>query len=255
MEKYTNLSNVIGYVKKNWFQVALITILTLIILQKDFSFQINMNDPEDQEVQEEYLPQQELGKLSPEKKPSFTENKVPTAVAKGSTSLFDRLDLNLFSSSTAKSLPTIKLKDISEEDKFIYLKRFSHVAISERKKYGIPSSIILANGLLQSTAGKDGACTTANNHFRIPCTIDWQGESVVHQNECYRYYESAWASYRDHSRFLSSGKFASLLVLGPNNYKGWARGMEDLNFGKQRNLANQLIEIIETYELYRFDEK
>ncbi len=254
MEKYFNPSKVIGYLRANWFQVTLFAILLMIVLRKDFSFQINMNNPDKEEIKNEYNSTEDFGKNSPLKKESFTENAQPKVVAKGSTSLFDRLDMGLFGSKNNSS-SNKGLSTISEEEKLIYLKRFSNVAISERKKYGIPTSIILANGLLNSNAGQAAYSKAANNHFAIPCTIDWQGETVSEGSTCYRYYESSWASYRDHSRYLSSGKFASLLVLGPKDYKGWARGLNELNFSNKRHYGNELIKIIEYYELYRFDEK
>jgi LysM repeat protein len=139
-----------------------------------------------------------------------------------------------------------------------YIQQYSGLAITEMKAYGIPASITLAQGLLESGAGKSRLATEANNHFGIKCRSDWKGERIYHDDdalgECFRKYKSAKDSYEDHSLFLVSGKrYESLFSLGSTNYKEWATGLQNAGYATDKNYAQRLIKIIEDYELYLYD--
>ena len=166
--------------------------------------------------------------------------------------LLDRFGLSFIGGGVA-SAPKSELSTIDEKTVEAYLKRFAHVAISERKKYGVPSSIILANGLFHSFAGSRDIAQSGNNHFGIKCSSDWQGDKLTFQNHCYRIYENAWMSFRDHSLFVTSGQNSDLLQLGPIDYKSWANELDKIGFSEFPDLAENLIAIIEKYDLSQLD--
>ena len=138
-----------------------------------------------------------------------------------------------------------------------YIDRWKDVAISEQELHGIPASITLAQGLLESGAGSSRLATEGNNHFGIKCHKDWQGETMLRDddapNECFRVYESAHESFADHSRFLLRKRYESLFLLPVDDYKGWAHGLKQCGYATDPNYANRLISIIERYSLYNYD--
>ena len=138
-----------------------------------------------------------------------------------------------------------------------YIDRWKDVAISEQEQHGIPASITLAQGLLESGAGSSRLATEGNNHFGIKCHKDWQGETMLRDddapNECFRVYESAHESFADHSRFLLRKRYESLFLLPVDDYKGWAHGLKQCGYATDPNYANRLISIIERYSLYNYD--
>lgn len=138
-----------------------------------------------------------------------------------------------------------------------YIREFAPIAQEEMKLYRIPASITLAQGILESGAGMGDLTRRANNHFGIKCH-GWDGEKVYHDDdrrgECFRKYTLAKYSYRDHSLFLSKrGRYAFLFDLDPDDYRGWARGLRQAGYATDRKYPDKLIDIIERYELYRYD--
>ncbi len=143
-------------------------------------------------------------------------------------------------------------------DRKEYIDRFDDLAVSEMKRTGIPASITLAQGLLESDNGNSTLAVKANNHFGIKCHDNWRGERIYHdddrRNECFRKYASAWESYRDHSNFLrGSQRYAFLFDLKQTDYKGWAKGLKKAGYATNREYAELLIRIIEENNLQMYD--
>ena len=141
-----------------------------------------------------------------------------------------------------------------------YIKKYRELAVEEMKKYHIPASITLAQGLLESGAGQSTLARKSNNHFGIKCGSDWTGKTVSHDDdargECFRAYKHPKESYEDHSKFLAGRpRYASLFKLNITDYKGWARGLKKAGYATNPRYADQLIGIIELYELHKYDEK
>lgn len=139
-----------------------------------------------------------------------------------------------------------------------YINQYSDLAIQHQKKYRIPASITLSQGLLESGAGQSNLAQRSNNHFGIKCHADWRGGRVYHDDdlrgECFRKYKQVEDSYDDHSRFLAErSRYAVLFELNIKDYKGWAKGLQKCGYATDRAYANKLIKVIEDYELYRFD--
>ena len=141
-----------------------------------------------------------------------------------------------------------------------YIKKYRELAVEEMKKYHIPASITLAQGLLESGAGQSALARKSNNHFGIKCGSDWYGKTVSHDDdargECFRAYKHPKDSYEDHSKFLAGRpRYASLFNLNITDYKGWARGLKNAGYATNPRYSDQLIGIIELYELYKYDDK
>lgn len=138
-----------------------------------------------------------------------------------------------------------------------YIERFKGIAVDEMNKSGIPASITLAQGLLESANGNSSLAREANNHFGIKCHSDWQGNYVLMNddapNERFRVYNSAEDSYRDHTEFLKRQRYAFLFELDRNDYKSWAQGLKKAGYATNPRYPELLIGIIERYGLYRFD--
>lgn len=138
-----------------------------------------------------------------------------------------------------------------------YIQQYKNLAIEQMNRYGIPASITLAQGLLESGAGKSQLAIQGNNHFGIKCH-GWKGRTTYHdddeQGECFRAYNTVRDSYEDHSVFLSTQqRYARLFRLNRTDYKGWARGLKACGYATNPRYAESLIQVIETYQLYQYD--
>jgi len=139
-----------------------------------------------------------------------------------------------------------------------YIEAYKGLAISEMKRTGIPASITLAQGMIESGMGKGSLALEANNHFGIKCHDTWDGPTVRHdddrRNECFRKYKSAAESFRDHSDFLKrTPRYSFLFDLSTADYKGWARGLKKAGYATNPDYANMVIDKIEKYGLYKYD--
>jgi hypothetical protein len=138
-----------------------------------------------------------------------------------------------------------------------YIADFSDLAMREMARVGIPASIKLAQGCLESNNGNSTLAVKGNNHFGIKCH-DWTGRKIYHDDdrrgECFRKYTSAYDSFMDHSEFLTTkSRYAPLFELSPHDYRGWAKGLKKAGYATANNYATLLIRIIEEHELYQYD--
>jgi LysM repeat protein len=145
-----------------------------------------------------------------------------------------------------------------EADAQAYINRYKDLAIREMKRTGIPASITLAQGMIESNFGRSSLAREANNHFGIKCHNDWTGPTIRHhddrRNDCFRKYSRPEDSFYDHSDFLVSGsRYNFLFDLSPTDYKGWARGLKRAGYATNPDYANMLIRKIEENNLYYFD--
>lgn len=139
-----------------------------------------------------------------------------------------------------------------------YINQWKDVAVEQMHEYGIPASITMAQGILESSYGNSMLATKANNHFGIKCH-DWDGASVFKdddkKNECFRKYNNARESFKDHSIFLSSrSRYSFLFELSTTDYKGWAKGLKKAGYATNPKYPKLLIELIERYELDKLDD-
>ena len=139
-----------------------------------------------------------------------------------------------------------------------YIDKYSPLAISEMERTGVPASITLAQGLLESGAGRSTLATKAHNHFGIKCHKAWRGDKVYHDDdapqECFRSYNKDEDSFRDHSDFLRYyDRYKFLFDLELTDYKGWCYGLKQAGYATDPAYATKLIALIEEYDLTRFD--
>jgi flagellum-specific peptidoglycan hydrolase FlgJ len=140
-----------------------------------------------------------------------------------------------------------------------YIDTYSTIAKEEMLQYGIPASITLAQGILESGAGRGDLTKKGNNHFGIKCH-DWTGDRVYHDDdelqECFRKYQDPKYSFRDHSLFLTGrSRYQDLFKLRKTDYKGWAKGLKKAGYATDPKYPDKLISIIERYQLDRFDDE
>ncbi|WP_333810304.1 glucosaminidase domain-containing protein [Flavobacterium sp.] len=200
-------------------------------------------------------------------KPKVTAKKQPVTQSK-STKPTDKSVASGSSTNSSTSKPnnsgaqveleaTSTVKTYAEEIK-AYVENYKDVAMNNMKNHGIPASIILAQGILESGAGKGKLALAANNHFGIKCHKEWTGESVKHDDdaaqECFRKYEFPSESYRDHSLFLTSRpRYSSLFKLDKGDYESWAKGLKAAGYATDVKYPEKLIGLIERFELYKYD--
>ncbi len=139
-----------------------------------------------------------------------------------------------------------------------YVARYSHIAIAHMEKYGIPASITMAQGIVESDSGNSELSTKSNNHFGIKCKSSWTGRTVFYDDdakgECFRAYRTVEASYEDHAVFLdSSPRYDSLFAYSSSDYKSWARGLKAAGYATAPHYATMLVKIIEDEQLYLLD--
>jgi flagellum-specific peptidoglycan hydrolase FlgJ len=183
-----------------------------------------------------------------------------TPVKKTNTTQTNPKNSSITENSTSEVLEATSKISVTTELVQEYIKLYKEIAKDNMKKHGIPSSITLAQGILESGAGTGVLAQKANNHFGIKCHKGWEGESVHHDDdtaqECFRKYEHASESYRDHSLFLTSrSRYASLFKLDKGNYIDWAKGLKTAGYATDVKYPDKLIGLIERYELYKIDEE
>lgn len=139
-----------------------------------------------------------------------------------------------------------------------YIQQWKEVAVNKMKEHGIPASITLAQGLLESRNGQSVLASEGNNHFGIKCTPDWTGGRMYHdddkKDDCFRKYKRAEDSFEDHSKFLQRPRYAALFELKPTDYKGWAHGLKKAGYATDPRYPAKLIDLIERYELDKLDQ-
>ncbi len=146
-----------------------------------------------------------------------------------------------------------------------YIDQFKYLAVSEMQRTGIPASIKLAQGLMESASGRSELAVNANNHFGIKCKSDWNGETYSYKDDdfanngellfsCFRKYSSPEYSYLDHSNFLKNrSRYKALFEFSITDYKSWARGLKNCGYATDPTYAEKIIETIEKYDLNNLD--
>lgn len=154
----------------------------------------------------------------------------------------------------------LSFASVSQMSRQEYISRWQLLAIEEMNRSGIPASITLAQGILESGNGNSELSTKSNNHFGIKCKKGWKGKKVYYnddaKNECFRKYRTVEDSYKDHTNFLMANpRYSSLFELKNTDYKEWAKGLKKAGYATAHNYDKHLIRIIEENKLHRLDEK
>jgi flagellum-specific peptidoglycan hydrolase FlgJ len=191
--------------------------------------------------------------VSSSKKKSTTSNRTVNAAKKASKPKRSTSDNRETETMISTSKTTVYTDVV-----FSYINDFKNIAKSNMKEYGIPASIILAQGILESGAGRGNLAQKSNNHFGIKCHTGWEGEKVYHdddaEQECFRKYNDPAESYKDHALFLTSrSRYSSLFQLGKDDYEAWAKGLRKAGYATDPRYPEKLISYIEKYNLHRYD--
>ena len=140
-----------------------------------------------------------------------------------------------------------------------YIDTWKEEAVYQMATHGIPASITLAQGILESRDGNSRLAKEGNNHFGIKCHSDWEGKKIFEdddaRNECFRHYRNGRESFDDHSDFLKKSRYAQLFELEITDYKGWAKGLKECGYATSPEYAKSLIRIIEENNLQQYDEQ
>ena len=215
------------------------------------------------------------------KKDGFVASEASYSVAKASFSSTSKLvgediiDVEAFPTigpDTSPKKVDVEYEEADHTKRFI--EKWSPTAISEMHKYGIPASIKMAQAIVESGWGRSGGVRLGNAYFYIKCHGDWDGptfkqkddhyENGVLVKSCFRSYKSAWFSWRDHSKFLTSQRncYKYLLAYKPGksyngleSYEHWAYGLEKCKYATKKDYGGNLVRIIKQYKLYKLDDK
>ena len=256
----------------NLWKIVFIVLVGLIILRKDISLQLNLKSPTQHpyalpmpvaeegqaELTSQKMPLKEVLDNVLEKK-ALDKVKKPKHKNPSAASQFSNLGFILNPSYAKRN--NIDPAIVAEKKHICdsYIKRYAPVAVAEMKKYGIPASVTLAQGLLESNVGESKLAINNNNHFGIKCfSRDCaKGHCTNHTDDShkdfFRKYDTAWASYRAHSLFLQRQRYKHLLELPSSDFKSWAKGLSKAGYATDKRYADKVILIIETLKLHRFD--
>jgi len=256
--KQKEMKELVGsFIKKNWFKIGIALFLCVVAFQDELSFNINLKNPSQQPTRQDVLDLETKPKEILSAKETLGEEKKGT----------NRFNLQPFIPSWRKKnkksvnlkaeksevRALAKLATIDPEELDAFIRRFAHVAISEQEKYGIPASITIANSLLMSTANHGVLAQDHLNFFRLPCTSDWEGRQTYLDGTCYRVYKTAWLSFRDHSNYLKQLRDIRAVELASDDYKAWAKFLQQEHFAGEIDIDQQLIQLIEDMELFYLD--
>lgn len=207
-----------------WFRLALVLLFVYAFFQKDLQFNINMG--------------------------------APNILSEEATSSASKLMVGGFPQAVKHTETKTRSTITHLNDKTVeaYINRFKRIAIVEMNKFDIPASIKMGQALLASHAGTNSLASQYNNHFAITCKegANCENFQIGNQSAMVKNYPSAWESWRNHSQLLSTSKYASLKGY-KKNYKKWATGLETAGFSQANNYSQQLIQVIEKYQLYQLD--
>jgi len=270
------------WISQHWFKIILLGMFILLLQQKNLNLQFNLSNQPSIVAPETATDKIEdksswLSKLNPSHLAShlaggLTEKTSSTIVKELEEKPTDQMGYSdnlsntysnmTYQESALKAVPTrtkAQLKKLKKQR--AYVDRFVNVAQVEMKKYGIPASIKLAQGLIETNAGESRLSTKNNNHFGMKCfskkckkghCSNFTDDS---HKDFFRTYKSAWASYRSHSKMLSGNKrYRHLFKLAPVDYKGWAKGLYKAGYATDKRYAEKLINIIEELNLQQHDE-
>lgn len=227
-------------VRLPWTKIIVVIGLGFMAFKKDLSFSVGMGDP---------VQQTRFGGVPVAEEVVLKEKKTPE---KGSFSIFPERSKDYFADAAGDNAKDRKIKR--------YIRRFKDVAITEKERYGIPASIKMAQAIVESNSGQSGLAQKNNNHFGIKCF-----SKTCKKGHCsnfgddshkdfFRKYDSAWESWRAHSKMIVGGRYKPLLKHG-DDYRKWAHGLKKRGYATAKHYEQTLVGIIEKYHLHTLDKQ
>lgn len=257
--KPLRLSAITDALSRNWFNGLLIGLGIYILFFKDISVQFKLNSIESA------VPVEQLQSVQPQAQPTALHSPLPPqnvaqTKAWDSRSESDFPNLTFVLSPDYEQRHRVRPEIVAAKAAKIeaYVERHQALAISSMEAIGIPASITLAQGLLESNAGESKLATESNNHFGIKCRSQCRGCTCRNYADddvydMFRVFASAEESFGEHAELLKSGRYRHLLKLRVTDYAGWARGLKKAGYATDKRYAEKLIQIIESLDLGRFD--
>lgn len=253
----TTGKELLKWIGKYWFQMILVCFIWQLYTSREVSTSVQFHDStamtetaKPQKVSAAFV--DELSAL-----PSVIQESAPKRVWKSTE--FKNLSFVLSPSlaerqAVPESIVKEKLANCRK-----YVERFAATAISEMKQFGIPASITLAQGLIETDAGASLLATQSNNHFGIKCRSkcrhctcrNYSDDDVY---DMFRVFESSWESFREHSKLLQIDRYKHLQKLGTSDYAAWASGLKKAGYATDKNYDKKLVQIIEALDLHQFDQ-
>lgn len=254
--------------KIRWVQAWVAFFVLVIIFNKDIAVSLRLQSPKQNIASEQVVPaivkDENVSTFSAESLfdeiPTHLMRHLPSAKDTNLANTFSNLGF-LLNPGLAKRLKVgaavVAIKQKKCDD---YIKTYAPAAVKEMELYGIPASITLAQGLLESNVGDSKLAKRNNNHFGIKCFSKTctHGHCTNYSDDShkdfFRKYGSVWESYREHSQFLQRSRYEHLKDYGTKDYKNWAHGLRKAGYATDPKYAYKLIQIIERLELHRFDQ-
>lgn len=262
-ETKDHLSPFFNWIGKYWFQLVIALFLFHLYANRDVKVVVHQNGEAAKanftSLQNGSENNDELS-IGTVAAPVFLEDRPAAVPDKWKSSDFRNLSF-IFSPDLArkKGVPDAIVQEKLDHCR-AYVERFAATAIEEMKQFGIPASITLAQGLLETDAGGSRLATESNNHFGIKCRSKCRGCTCRNYSDddiydMFRVFDSAWESYREHSKLLQMDRYKHLKKLGTKDYEGWAAGLKKAGYATDKNYHKKLIRIIEALDLQQFDKQ
>lgn len=262
MQEESPSTSTLTWVFKNWFQLLCLGLILHLLFSRDISIQFNMQSADDRPIATQPISPpanvaSNAGVAVPTSYHTHTKaEKQKPKDNRGNT--FANLTFILSPDYAERKNIDPAVVRAKKEHVYGYIKQYKEVALKEMEQYGIPASITLAQGLLESNAGDSRLSSESNNHFGIKCRSKCKGCTCRNYTDddvydMFRVFNSSWESYREHSRLLTSKRYKHLLKLKKTDYKKWAHGLKKAGYATDKRYAEKLIKIIETLKLYRLD--
>lgn len=267
----TYLSQTLFWAKKNWMKLSAIILLLFLIVKKDIKFEIYLMAPKDKKEQKEMFTSTMQASAPTQLNVAQMTTPVPVKkeiiVPEITVVSRNNLDASKFANISVLLQPSLFTTYKNQVDKLNvkkancenYVNKFKATAIAEMQKFGIPASITLAQGLLESDAGFSTLAKRNRNHFGMKCFSRScaKGHCSNHTDDShkdfFRKYKSNWESYRAHSKLLQNKRYKSLHSFGTKDYKSWAHGLKKAGYATDKRYAEKLIKIIEEMKLWQYD--
>lgn len=271
MERYVTLRNelLVRYPfvlqRSTWVKIGIGVVAIWLFMQKDVSVQLHLSNPEQMMaeantntfVPPSYTPSKAQNTSSTSKK--NTNNKGTAKAVNISHNLANTYSNLTYEDKRFSTSENGKARTAKRKKQLAYVSKYKKIAREEMDKFGIPASITLAQGLIESNCGDSRLATKNNNHFGMKCfskkckkghCSNFTDDS---HKDFFRTYKNAWESYRAHSNLLMGKRYKKLTKLGTSNYVEWAKGLKKAGYATDPHYANKLIAIVESLELYDYD--
>jgi len=270
-----SVQGISDYINRNWFQGLLLGLGIYILFFKDISIQFNLNAAAGGPAEAVIISPEGVEPYQPAAMPASYQEKAPENVSQLTAPAarqqkdgkkWDSRQANDFSNLTFVLSPDYGRRhnvhpDIVQQkigNCKRYVEHYAPVALAEMREYGIPASITLAQGLLESNAGDSRLSRESNNHFGIKCRSKCRGCTCRNYTDddiydMFRVFDSPRESFREHSNLLTSARYKHLLQLSKTDYKKWAHGLKKAGYATDKRYAEKLIQIIEFFNLGDYD--